>query len=107
MFSAPDSGEEFFAGENAARVGSELIEEAEFEEAGGDAFLGAADVAGVEVDGKFVELQDLAELGVGRGAPKEKVDAGDQFAWAEGLGDEIVSPGFEGGDEVGFAATGG
>ena len=41
MFAAPYRGEEFFPGEDASGVGSELIEKAEFEKAGGDGFVGA------------------------------------------------------------------
>jgi len=42
---------------------------------------------------------------VGFGAPEEELDAGDEFARAEGLGDVVVGAGFEGGDQVGFAAA--
>jgi hypothetical protein len=107
MFAAPDSGEKFLASEHAARSGSELMEEAEFEQAGGDDFVGAGDVAGVDADGAYVKFQDLAEYGVRLGAREEKIHAGDKFARAEGLGEVTVGAGFESGDEVEFAAAGG
>lgn len=107
MFAAPDDGEEFLAGENATCVGSEVIEEAEFEQTGGDDFVGAGDVIGVEIDVELVEFEDLAEFGVGFGAPEEKSYAGDEFARAKGLSDVVIGAGFEGGDEVRFATAGG
>jgi hypothetical protein len=107
LFAAPDGGEEFFASEDAARVGGKLIEEAEFEEAGGDGFVSAGDEIGVAIDAQIVELENLLELGVGFSAPEKKFDAGEKFAWAERLGDVIVGAGFEGGDEVVFTTAGG
>ena len=105
MFATPDGGEEFLTSEDAARVGGELIEESEFEEAGGDGFVGAGDEIGVAIDAQMVELENLLELGVGFSAPEKKLDAGEKFAWAERLGDVIVGAGFEGRDEVVFATA--
>jgi len=107
VFAAPDGGEEFFSREDAARVGSELMEEAEFEQAGGDGFFGAGDEIGVEINAEMVELEKLLEFGLGLGAPEEKFDAGEEFARAEGLGDVIVGACFEGGDQVVFSTAGG
>jgi hypothetical protein len=104
---APDGGEKFFSCEDTARVGGELIEEAEFEQAGGDGFVEAGDEIGVEIDAQIVELENLLELGVWFSAPEKKFAAGEEFAWAKGLGDVIVGAGFEGGDEVVSATASG
>lgn len=107
MFAAPDHGEEFFAREDAPRMGSQMIEKAEFEQAGGDGFTGAGDVAGSEIDCQMVEFERCAGFGGGFGAPKEKFDAGDQFAGAEGFGDVIIGARLESRDQIGFATTSG
>jgi|SRR5579859_2107587 len=107
LFAAPDGGDELLAGEDAAGVRSEVIEKAEFEQAGGDVFVGAGDAVGVEMDAQMVEFEGQASCGGRFGAPEKKFDAGDKFARAERFGDVIVSARFKGGEEVFFAAAGG
>ena len=105
LFAVPDGGEKFLASEDAARVRGEVMEKAEFEQAGGDGLVRAGDAIGVEMDLEGVELERLTYLDGRFGAPEEELYAGDQFARAERFGDVIVGASFKGGDEVGFAAA--
>ena len=57
LFAAPDGGEEFLAREDTARVRSEATEQAKFEQAGGDWFIGAGDAIGIEINAQFVEFE--------------------------------------------------
>ena len=107
LFAAPDSGEEFLAGEDTTRVRSEVIEKPELEKTGGDGLFKAGDATGIEIDQQLVEFESLARFRGRLGAPEEKLHAGDEFARAEGFGDVIIGAGFEGGDEIGFATAGG
>jgi hypothetical protein len=107
LFGVPDGGEKLFASKNAARVRGEVMEKAEFEQAGGDGLVGAGDAIGVEMDLQAVESERLTPLAGRFGAPEEELYAGDQFARAERFGDVIVRARLKSGDEVGFAAAGG
>jgi hypothetical protein len=105
LFAAPDGGEKLLASEDAARVRSEAVEKAEFEQAGGDGFVRAGDAVGVGMDLQTVEIKRLTLLAGRYGAREEQFYAGDKLPWAEGFGDVIVGARLKGGNEVGFAAA--
>ena len=105
-FAAPDSGEKFFASENAAGMRGQMIEKAEFEEAGGNESVRTRDAIQAEIDEQIIEFQLLMPFWSRFGPPEKKFHTGNEFARAERLGDIVVGAGFEGGDKIGFAAAG-
>src|SRR6266571_7436380 len=100
---APDGVKQMVAAEDASFVAGKIIEQSKF---GGSGCNGVA--ADSERHGRRIDF-DVAEFhGAGRQraleAAQHGFDAGDQFTWAEGLGDIVVCAEFETENAVGFAA---
>ena len=100
----PDRIEQPLAGEDPARMLEEMAEQAEFGGAERDRRAAALHlVAGhVHLDVRISELladQSRAD------AAQHRHGAGDQFAWAEGLGHIIVGAGLEAADPIALLAA--
>ena len=103
----PDSVEQLIAGEDAAAMGSEIFEQAEFTYRG--EHVAALDLYGHggDVNFEFSEAQHFCRGGRLAQSTQHAANAGHEFAGAEGLGDVVVSAQFQTFDAVGFGGFSG
>src|ERR1700683_4472462 len=94
------------AGENAAKMACEVIEQAEFRGGGGNGLPANGQDRGVRVGGDVSDFERAGRQGALKAA-QHGLDAGHEFARAERLGDVVVSADLEAEDAGGFTALGG
>jgi len=106
----PNVVEEAVAGEDLAGMGVEELEQFQFSWGEGFGGFAALELKGFRIDARNPDLERVVVFGVGRalaGSAQQSVNAGEQFAEAEGFGDVIIRAEIEADDFINFLPFGG
>src|SRR5260370_15095838 len=101
---APNSIEKLVTRENTIGPRSKVIEQPEFERAERNGLAGMTDTIRRRIDGQLADLNGAGRVRRGLRSAEQRLDARQQFARAERLGDVIGSPHLQPHDAIGFFA---